>query len=173
MVNRFSNHKCLLFTVWSKLYWWHCVDYVRCLWMLQSQVNRNKTSVYSNRFLAKRHRKLLYNKPCESELAILISEISRVRRVHISRVKQFDNPNIYLCRQCQSLLKNKKKTRGWSFTSFQDHWKWTTFNATAQTASLPESGTVRNVPPHADVIVSSPNSQVSHCIHVFVGTDSW
>jgi len=131
--------------------------------MLLSQVGSEITHLQSGLstiyFLAKRHRKLLYNQPCAPELAILKNELSRVRRVHISRVKQLDNPTVYLCRQCQNLLKNKKKleddlskaakTIESKLLSMDLHPE----TARAQTAALSDNSLERNLPANANVIV--------------------
>jgi len=101
------------------------------------------------------HKHLLFAiMSCATELAILKSEIARIRRVHISRIRQFENPNIYLCCQCQSLLKNKKKAEDKHSKIIESRLLAMDLLPVEGTRTVShESSEIRNLPPDADVIV--------------------
>ena len=57
----------------------------------------------------KNKRKLLHGGRCNEELEILRKEIERHETLpSLSRIKELTDPLVYLCNQCQNLLKSKK-----------------------------------------------------------------
>jgi len=106
-------------------------------------------------------------------LANLKSEITRIRKVHISRIKQLEDPNVYLCRQCQNLLKNKKKLEDELLKASKTIesrlllMEFLPESTRLQAASSSDNPELRKIPPDTDVIVSQLN--LSHlnlpCAH--------
>jgi len=60
--------------------------------------------------IEKNKRKLLHGGHCSEELEILRAEIRRNETLPpFSRIKELSHPRVYLCNQCQILLKSKKE----------------------------------------------------------------